>query len=92
MIPYNTIERGSPWVTPSLLRILTGNSPGWWRRGCAQCLYELKANLAPPWLAVLHSPQYCQADQLVETIMGINERSSDWLSFLSEKIKGSQCL
>ena len=42
--------------------------------------------------AVPHSPQNCQAAQLVEPVTGINERSFARLSFLSEELKGSQCL
>ena len=38
-----------------------------------------------------HSPQHFQAARLVEPITGINERCSDRLRFLSEKLKGSQC-
>ena len=40
---------------------------------------------------VSHSPQHCQAAQLVEPITGIKEGSSAWLCILSEELKGSQC-
>ena len=42
--------------------------------------------------AVLHSPQHRQAAQLFEPIMGIKERSTAPLCFLSEELKGSRCL
>ena len=40
--------------------------------------------------AVPHSPQHCQAAQLVEPITDINEHCSARMSFLSEELKGSQ--
>ena len=40
---------------------------------------------------VPHSPHHCQAAQLVEPIMGINERCTARLSFLSEELQGFQC-
>ena len=42
--------------------------------------------------AVLHSPQHFQAAQLIETIMGINGRCAFRIIFLSEELKGFQCL
>ena len=41
--------------------------------------------------AVLHSPQHCQAAQLIEAIVGINKRHATRLRILSEELKGFQC-
>ena len=41
---------------------------------------------------VSHSPQHFQADQIVEPITGINEHCAARLCFLSEELKGFQCL
>ena len=50
---------------------------------------ERKSRSSRP--AVPHSPQHCQADQLIEAIAGINKCRATWIRILSEELKGFQC-
>ena len=45
----------------------------------------------PRWSAVMHCPEHCQVDQIVEAIAVINRGCAAWLSILSWDTCGFQC-